>query len=312
VRETNSVKIGSRLVHLLFALAVGLIPPSARADDVLEDDLLLLPNWSLEITPEDPILDRTWRRTANGSYSLVNSSISDLWNTAKSPLGWRTREWLLFTGVVGGATALVYLGDDPIRDRAIASPNFERFGNKVRFLSDGTAFLAVTGGFLLSGALFRDKELETASLLIESVTISYVWSAGFKRVVGRSRPNAGGPRDFNPFSGNLSMPSGETTHAFAMASVVAEQYPNWPVRVLSYGLASCVGAARIARDGHWTSDVLVGAAIGTFVGRSVSWFHRERKRRDAARARRGLGPEQQALQHSFQVTTRSLHWQVRF
>jgi len=286
--------------------------PSASAADASEDDLLLFPSYSLQIDPEQSVLDRTWRRTANESYSLLNASVSDLWNTARAPLAWEATEWLVFAGVVGSATALVYWGDEPIRERAIESPNFEHFGEKIKFLSDGTAFLAITGGFLLSGSMFRDKELETASLLIESVGISYVWSASFKRVIGRHRPNAGGPRDFAPFSGNLSMPSGETTHAFAMASVIAEQYPNWPVRVLSYGLAGCVGAARIGRDGHWTSDVLVGAAIGTFVGRSVVWLNRERKRRREERARLGLAPEKPALEHSFQVTARSFHWQVRF
>lgn len=297
---------------LALALVFVLGSEPVRAADESEDDLLLFPDRALSIDPADSVLDRTWRRTANESYSLVNASVSDLWNTAKAPLDWRTPEWLLFAGVVGGATALVYLGDDPIRNRAVASPNFERFGRKIRFLSDGTAFLALTGGFLLSGSLFRDKEIETARLLIESAAIGYVWSASFKYVIGRHRPGPAGPRDFDPFSGNLSMPSGETTHAFAMASVVAEQYPNWPVRIMSYGLASCVGAARIARDGHWTSDVFVSAALGTFVGRSVSWFHRERKRRKASRARLGLAPTEPTVQHSFQVTTRSFHWQVRF
>ena len=46
------------------------------------------------------------------------------------------------------------------------------------------------------------------------------------------------------------MPSGETTHAFAMASVIADQYPNWPVRILSYGLATRVAAGRVGRDHH--------------------------------------------------------------
>ena len=307
------MRVGFRASCALWmALLLAASPAFAADPPSDEDDLLLFPSLSLQIDPEQSVLDRTWRRTANESYLLLNTSVSDLWNTAKAPLAWEAPEWLLFAGVVGGATALVYLGDKPIRERAIESPRFERFGENVKFLSDGTAFLAVTGGFLLSGALFRDKELETARLLIESAGVSYVWTASFKRVLGRHRPNAGGPRDFAPFSGNLSMPSGETTHAFAMASVVAEQYPNWPVRILSYGLASCVGAARIARDGHWTSDVLVGAAIGTFVGRSVVWLNGERKRRKEERARLGLAPAKPALEHSLQVTSRSFHWQVRF
>ena len=51
--------------------------------------------------------------------------------------------------------------------------------------------------------------------------------------------------------------------AFAMATVVAERYPNWPVRILSFGIATTVGLARVANDGHWSSDVILGAAMGT-------------------------------------------------
>ncbi len=255
---------------------------------------------------------RTWRRSANESISLLNETASDLWYITRSPLDWRWREWLTFAGVAGGATALIYLADEDIRRKAIDSPSFRKFGGKIGFLSDGTALAALTGGFLLSGALFRDKEIETAKLLIESSSISYVYATSLKYLVGRRRPGPSGPRDFDPFSSQFSMPSGETTHAFAMASVIAEQYPNWPVRIVSYGLAASVAAGRIARDDHWTSDVFVAAAIGTFVGRSVAWLHHERDRRTAERERLGLGSEPPRAHHSFHLSTRSVRWTVRF
>lgn len=291
-------------------LAVLLPLGAARADP--GDDLLLFPEYRLEYEPSDGVFTRTWRRSANESLSLLNETVSDIWNITRSPLDWRWREWLTVAGVAGTATALIYLGDEDIRQHAIDSSNFHKFGNKVDFLSDGTAFVALTGGFLLSGALLRDKEIETAKLLIESVSIGYGYTAGLKHLVGRRRPGPSGARDFDPFSGQLSMPSGEATHAFAMASVIAEQYPNWPVRIASYGLAASVAAARIARDAHWTSDVFVAAAIGTFVGRSVAWLHRERNRRAEERERLGLGPKPLQIRHSFHLSTRSIGWTVRY
>jgi membrane-associated phospholipid phosphatase len=148
---------------------------------------------------------------------------------------------------------------------------------------------------------------------MESVALGYAYGAGFKYLFGRRRPgDEVDVDDFKPFSGRFSMPSGETTHAFAMASVVAEQYPNWPVRILSYGLAATVAAGRIARDDHWLSDVFVAAALGTFMGKSVTWLNAERGRRSEERARLGLAPERERFAHSFRVSARSFQWNVRF
>ena len=280
--------------------------------DGLVDDLLLFPEYRLEYDATDGVFRRTWRRTANESVSFVNETLSDAWTITKSPLDWRWQGWLTFAAVAGGATALIYLGDEEIRDHATDSTNFRKFGGKVGFLSDGTAFAALTGGFLLSGALLRDKEIQTAKMLMESTSIGYGYAAGLKYVVGRRRPGPTGPRDFQPFSGQFSMPSGETTHAFTMAAVIAEQYPNWPVRIASYGLATTVAAGRIARDDHWTSDVFVAAALGTFVGRSVSWLHHERDRRRHVQTRLGIEPDPLEAQHSLHVGTRSVGWTVRY
>ena len=49
------------------------------------------------------------------------------------------------------------------------------------------------------------------------------------------------------------------------------------VGVAAYSIASLVGLQRIYADRHWASDVLVGAAIGTVVGKSVVCLHKERK-----------------------------------
>ena len=88
--------------------------------------------------------------------------------------------------------------------------------------------------------------------------------------MGRSRPSTGhGDSHFRPFGGSYSFPSGHTTQAFAVATVIAEHYDSPWVKVASYGLASAVGFARINNNSHWMSDVVAGAAIGFFVGETV-------------------------------------------
>jgi membrane-associated phospholipid phosphatase len=79
------------------------------------------------------------------------------------------------------------------------------------------------------------------------------------------------------FGGDQSFPSGHATQAFAVASVIAESYdPMW-VKLGSYGVASMVGYARMERNAHWASDVLAGALIGTFVGKTVVQFNKNRR-----------------------------------
>jgi len=124
--------------------------------------------------------------------------------------------------------------------------------------------------------------------LLSSVIAAGIAGPVFKVVMGRARPNAGeGPDSFAPFSSNASFPSGHTTQAFAVASVVAAHDGRLWVSVLSYGLAGSVGFARIEQDAHWSSDVLAGAILGTVVGNAVV------KVNDAIRAKRagpGEGP----------------------
>jgi membrane-associated phospholipid phosphatase len=58
-----------------------------------------------------------------------------------------------------------------------------------------------------------------------------------------------------------------------LASVITEHYNAPWVQVTSYGLASAVGYARLNNNRHWPSDVLAGATIGTFVGKTVVHFN---------------------------------------
>jgi len=71
----------------------------------------------------------------------------------------------------------------------------------------------------------------------------------------------------------LFIPSGHATDGFvAAAAVTAETGRWWPrstriVGPLMYGGATMVGLSRMYHNKHWASDVVLGAAIGTFSGR---------------------------------------------
>jgi membrane-associated phospholipid phosphatase len=78
-----------------------------------------------------------------------------------------------------------------------------------------------------------------------------------------------------------SFPSGHTVAAFAAAAAVsAETSRWWPQATYSgigpvlYGGAVAVGVSRMYENRHWASDVIMGAAIGTFAGMKVVRYHR--------------------------------------
>ena len=237
---------------------------------------------------------RVVRRVLNSGADLVRDTVVDGVGIILSPFKWRTKEWLT-VGAVGGATALfIVYADDPIRRHAQANSGFRSFGDKIRPLGTGPGIAALTGGMLLTGVIFdREKERETARLLIESTAISYVIESSLKHAIGRARPSSElGPRSFEFFGGDKSMPSGEVTLAFSMAGVITSQYDQWWVKLLAYSLAAAVGAGRIARDSHWASDVVLSAALGTAVAKSVVWRHRRREqlKSNAPRWEFGLTP----------------------
>lgn len=109
-----------------------------------------------------------------------------------------------------------------------------------------------------------------------------------KGIVGRARPhvNVDRPHDYHAFRGfsggsdYRSFPSGHTISAFAAAAAVTSEtkrwWPKsvWIIAPLMYGGAAAVGMSRMYDNKHWASDVITGAAIGTFSGlKVVRWHH---------------------------------------
>ena len=101
-------------------------------------------------------------------------------------------------------------------------------------------------------------------------------TAALKAVLARQRPYTGaGEGKF--FSGNWtagSFPSGHATFAWTLASVMAHEYPNWPMRLLMYGAATAVSTTRVTGGVHFPADVFSGSVIGYGVGTYVA--HKDR------------------------------------
>jgi membrane-associated phospholipid phosphatase len=132
-------------------------------------------------------------------------------------------------------------------------------------------------GLFAASLLVKDRRFQDAAFTsLEALVFAGALTITLKALFGRYRPEAGGtPRKFDPFSGNTSFPSGHTTAAFAIVTPWVLYYPDAPLYAL-FALSTGTAVARIARDKHWPSDVLAGAAVGYFTARWLTHHHQAR------------------------------------
>jgi len=74
---------------------------------------------------------------------------------------------------------------------------------------------------------------------------------------------------------NNSFPSQHTAMAFVGATFLDHElgYISPWISVAGYATASYVGYCRIARNAHWTNDVLMGAAVGILSTHATYWAY---------------------------------------
>ena len=143
---------------------------------------------------------------------------------------------------------------------------------------------AVAGTFYLIGRKKGDyRARETGLLSAQALIDSAIVEGVLKGVTQRARPLDGVERS-EFFDGGSSFPSGHSTQAWAVATVIANEYKHRPaVQIAAYGIASAVSVARFTGHKHYISDVLAGSAMGYAIGKFVfNAHHREPVESDGA------------------------------
>ena len=136
---------------------------------------------------------------------------------------------------------------------------------------------AVAGTFYFFGRHNHDdRARETGLLAAEALIDSVIVEGALKGITQRARPADGRERS-EFFEGGSSFPSGHSTQAWAVATVIAHEYKDRPaVQIAAYGVATAVSVARFTGHKHYLSDVLAGSALGFGIGRYVySAHHRQ-------------------------------------
>lgn len=208
------------------------------------------------------------------TFSLFRELRRDAAHIATAPLRWQGSDWAKFglgVAAVGGALLL----DKDLRQAADRNSGgtVSRIANGVAPFGSEYSFGAL-GAFYLAGRYLKD---DTARAVAEDGLVSSLIAAGvvspiLKATIGRRRPSQTG-EIFARGGGGVSFPSGHTTQAFAVASVVAAHYASPLVKIAAYGIAGLVGLSRMEQGAHYASDVLAGALIGIAVGNAVVRLH---------------------------------------
>ncbi|MBR3914090.1 MAG: phosphatase PAP2 family protein [Bacteroidales bacterium] len=221
---------------------------------------------------------------------LSKSYLKSYWHSGLTvlgqPLHYDWKDWTVFGGIAT-ATTLAFVYDDEIFnyiDKTFTnsqsntiSQYSDIYGEELFIVPS----IALTYGI---GAIAKDTRLKNMSLAtLQSFIFAEVASAGIKVLTCRERPDANSQQPtansqswLGPFATfeSTSFVSGHSTRAFALATTVAGFYPEkkW-IGIVSYSLATMTAVGRVISKEHWTSDVIVGAALGYFIGRGVVKFN---------------------------------------
>ena len=209
--------------------------------------------------------------------------------------------------VVGITTSVAALS--PADPRILAgiqetySGGFADYLNLTNRLGDSEMKYPAFSVFAVS--LFTDDtRFQDASFTsFQSILYAGYITKALKQIVGRARPETGlDGQAFAPFSGHRSFPSGHATAAFALVTPWVIYYPG-PVTYSLFALSASTAIARIARDKHWPTDVVAGAAIGFFTARFLSRVHQndDTLRGPRLRVAPALNANTLALQIAYQV-----------
>ena len=213
---------------------------------------------------------------------------ADTTKVSREPLFTERDAWVA-GGFVLGTIAMFPLDKHlarKLQDSTIqANRFFHHSATAVRTVTESAWYIG--GGLYLVGRLSGNREMADLGLHgSEAVAVGLGLVTIGKAIAGRARPRVDVDDPGHFVVGKVwsheefrSFPSGHTVMAFsAAAAVTAETARFWPkqkwlIGTLMYGGAALTGASRMYNNAHWASDVLMGAAIGTFSGTKIVKYH---------------------------------------
>jgi undecaprenyl-diphosphatase len=236
-------------------------------------------------TDQSPL--RRWLANVEAAFTLLarpmRGNVRDPW-----PIDWR-RVGIAAAVFLAALLFGMFFIDGPIMRGVAHLPRsivwcFDQitdFGKSGWFLWPlGVLFLALA---VLPATLPRIPQLVLAAIMVRvgflfvAIGLTGLFDAIIKRIIGRARPLTASvidPTLFKPFiwrADYASLPSGHTTTAFAVLVAFGTLWPRSRTAFLVYALL--IAVSRVVVSGHYPTDVLAGAVVGSVGAIMVRrWF----------------------------------------
>jgi hypothetical protein len=220
---------------------------------------------------------------AQNKYDLVQFRDETI-DCILRPTKWDGGDWLRL-GLVGAATYLTMQVDQPARDAVMRDRSFSSSGVVAmgKFWGGPYPTIALAGAFGLHGLLTENRTSGKIGFeIVQAALYSGGVTTALKVAFGRARPYTNeGRASYKPFTflddGYHSLPSGHTTWAFALSTVLSRNAESNGLKVLAYVPAALTMVSRVFEDDHWASDCLLGAVVGYVVATWVVDVHEQKE-----------------------------------
>jgi membrane-associated phospholipid phosphatase len=229
---------------------------------------------TLDVKPGSPAIKTSAEREPLSPLKHLPSHIlkdqKAIWtspfHTSRQDAKW----WAIF-----GVTTAAFVATDRWTSRQLPNTKSQvTAGDWASKMGALYTLIPLDAGFYAIGTVTHSERFRETALIGEEALIdALITETLLKTIFDRERPLEGnGHGRF--FQGNgrfwnsgASFPSGHAVNTWALASVIAHEYPRpriIPILVYSYAMG--VNAARFVARKHFASDVVAGAAIGWFIG----------------------------------------------
>jgi membrane-associated phospholipid phosphatase len=262
-----------RLLVAAALLAPAWLPAEAQQTGQAAADVTAPSENSTGNLPDTPSSSAAANSRSFGSTlgTIGKTICDDELHIIKSPFSVSALKW---DALVLSATGVLIANDESVAYQVQPS-----WHNTTIDISDAGVYGlgAVAGGIFVTGLVTHDEHAtQTGIRSAEASVDSVILYAALKAILARQRPYTG-PGEGKFFSGNWtsgSFPSGHAALAWTLATVMAREYPDWPMRILMYGVATAVSTTRVTGGEHFPADVFAGSVLGFGVGTYVA--HQDR------------------------------------
>lgn len=261
----NFVFVTFLFLHLFVTVGSAQEPSDSIVVQEMKKPFPVVPfNYNLKFQDTENSIN-VWRHGVNDAIQLVTS-----------PIRWDWKDWGIVAGITAGGV-LIYVMDEPFYESASflqgnSTSNFSKYFldplGDYRFQA-----VALAGTYGASWVL-KDEKLKNATILAtEALLFTGAVTMFANFMTGRKTPLETYPPDPTQWMGinkSSSFWSGHAATSFTIATVLSGIYnENLWMPVTSYTLATFVSLSRVVEGHHWSSDIFIGAAVGTIIGKMV-------------------------------------------